>query len=907
MATSQNRGKKQITARIGPVTKNDENRGTNFQFTNISASTEPLLLNPGISSNTSNASMIHEFHSTPTTHFPSSPAIAPPLNTISTSYSSRPARQYHSMRNANPRNVYSRRTMSSTTSPSSGGNAQPLRPLTYGLRKNIYTNQSTIPSSYGDYRSDSNPFRPPHSINTTMSTNSAFSSSTPSTFPPPRISRSNEPLLTRASSSASLNINSLNSSLSTNPMNKLNAINPPLSRNPSYQTSLRSLRPTPLNRSQSAMSSATAMSMGSAQFTVPSISSTTQSTSQDVHSVTSQGTTAATQLRNLPLPSQPTIPPQQQQQSLPPVTGSGITGMGFSDISNISNISNPFGRRAPRPISQLNRTQSIPATDTSARRDMNRSTPNILTVGNEPNILNLPNDLNPDLHPDISDVPELVDSPPQNMKRRLQRRQKQQRSKRTKAISTASQRTQQTQPREADDDDDNDERMGSGDDSSDELPIISQNKNPVLYQHLVESQRTQSHCYNTRRNKRLVDTESIHNVDDHEISRTRKRSKSMDLPNSNLPDSNLSNSPNQFKCEVTGCGRTFPGRSSLAAHSEAVHVHKEAVQSILSTFSSFCNDPFDMKCSSCGDKWTGYTAKDYEQHYVEHHKLSPSLARQLMPSQYRNYHFIQHKCIVNRNCYIHGASQSYDDLVRHLVNWHQMTTTDARKIANIWRFKELAGKDLANRYPDYSRFRRLWQQFNAKLLSGNPTNPTNATNTMNSNRRNPNAESQGNQIRESSSPHSSVHTPSSSSRSCSMKRAATPSQTCASSQGASQRHSQRMQMTQNTAAAMRDTTQVLTRKNIRNLLMASIRIDQWKQQKSGGEHIEEQKRALFKVANGLLWACTTNGGPLVDRIGQNLIPLCGDAVNRPIDSPEMERLAGEVTNFRIQDILESRK
>merc|ERR1712154_460893 len=107
-----------------------------------------------------------------------------------------------------------------------------------------------------------------------------------------------------------------------------------------------------------------------------------------------------------------------------------------------------------------------------------------------------------------------------------------------------------------------------------------------------------------------------------------------------------------------------------------------------------------------------------------------------------------------------------------------------------------------------------------------------------------------------------VHTPSSSSRSCSMKRAATPSQTPASSQGASQRHSQRMQMTQNTAA-MRDTTQVLTRKNIRNLLMASIRIDQWKQQKSGGEHVEEQKRALFKVANGLLWACTSNGRPLV--------------------------------------------
>ena len=175
-----------------------------------------------------------------------------------------------------------------------------------------------------------------------------------------------------------MNINALNSSLSTTPMNKMNPINPPLSRNASYQTSLRSLRPTALNRSQSAMSSATAMSMSSAQFTVPSISSTTQSTSQDVHSVTSQGTTATTQLRNLPLPSQATIPPQhqpqqqQQQQSLPPVTGSGITGMGFN------NISNPFGRRAPRPI--------IPTTDKSTHRNLNRSSGNMLNIRNKPNI-----------------------------------------------------------------------------------------------------------------------------------------------------------------------------------------------------------------------------------------------------------------------------------------------------------------------------------------------------------------------------------------------------------------------------------------------------------------------------------------------------------------------------------------
>ena len=81
--------------------------------------------------------------------------------------------------------------------------------------------------------------------------------------------------------------------------------------------------------------------------------------------------------------------------------------------------------------------------------------------------------------------------------------------------------------------------------------------------------------------------------------------------------------------------------------------------------------------------------------------------------------------------------------------------------------------------------------------------------------------------------------------------------------------------------------------------------------------MEEQKSALFKVSNGLLWACTSNGTPLLNRIGQNLIPLCGEvgngldresqSHNRRMDVRHIERQSAEVDKIPIPDILESRK
>ena len=159
MSGSRGDGKKQITMRIGPVDKNDENMATNqlmsndSQHTTNTQSTQSPLFNPVLPHNDSNASpMMHDMYSpfNPTAQFPSSTTIPPPPHDAPQLYPGRVARKYRSLRTANPRALYPRHSNPSTTSSSSSGNPQPLRRPIYGLHSTSSAHHNRQSMSYGD-------------------------------------------------------------------------------------------------------------------------------------------------------------------------------------------------------------------------------------------------------------------------------------------------------------------------------------------------------------------------------------------------------------------------------------------------------------------------------------------------------------------------------------------------------------------------------------------------------------------------------------------------------------------------------------------------------------------------------------------------------------------------------------